>query len=216
MKLNTEKKPSSSGPFSPRSGPADGNPSPARDQDGRAPQTPARILLAVDEEFNGTSVRKTLQREYSAIIQRTPREAATRPATSGKADLILLCCTRSGPSVELLQRIINANPLVPVIIVTSPAQPAGGASAAASSLERDAGLRPETLLRSVRDALREPRIKRLIRVPGERGTARFAAGNARWLADDLQARYGTPFHYSHQVYSVPIRFESTGAPPPQP
>jgi hypothetical protein len=125
-------------------------------------------------------------------------------------DVVVLCGNQSGGRVmDLLNRITLGNPGLPVIVATRPGPAAAPSlphylddSAAPPAI--DAGL----LLRSVREALTEPKVKRLIRLTGSHGEPRFVARNARWLSEDLQARYSMPFHWTQADVPIPVRIEN--------
>jgi hypothetical protein len=165
----------------------------------------SRVLVVIDQGFNGASVTEVLQREHHEIQLCRPADAL---ADDG-CDLILLCTNGAGAQDgDLLDRLTASHPNVPVIVVTEPApsEPHRVTSPAAPAFP-DAPL----LLRSVRDALRTPRVKRLIRVPGRAGGTQFAARNARWLSDELQSRYGTPFEFAPPPLSIPVHFDNAPA-----
>ncbi|HAV64886.1 MAG TPA: hypothetical protein DCY13_21265 [Verrucomicrobiales bacterium] len=167
-----------------------------------------RVLVVIDGGLDDRNLMNALRRAHGKILVSTPAEAIRQQDSSGKIDIVLLCSRRTGSQcTELVERLTAHDPLLPVIVVTGstdvPARP--------ESTERHQGGRKQLgvnaalLLQSMREALRGPKIKRLIRISGARGGARFVARNARWLSEDLQARYSTsPVH-------LPVQF---GAPVP--
>ncbi len=138
------------------------------------------------------------------------RHAVIQRVKSEKVDAVVLCGNQSGGRVmDLLNRITLGNPGLPVIVVTNPKP------ATARSLPQylDDPVAPpvfdaELLLRSVREALTEPKVKRLIRLTGRHGEPKFVARNARWLSEDLQARYSMPFHWTQSDLPVPLQIEN--------
>ena len=173
----------------------------------------SRVLVVVEEGFDGQSVDEILRREHREVMVDSTNDTVIKRVKSEKVDVLLLCSTHSGRRVmDLLNRIIQANPALPVIVVTSP-KPAGAESLpqylaeSVAPLPVDAGL----LLRSVREALTEPKVKRLIRLTGSHGEPSFVARNARWLSEDLQARYSMPFHWTQPDVPIPLRIENVAS-----
>lgn len=170
----------------------------------------SRVLVVVEPGFAGPSVDEILRREHREVMLDSTRHAVIQRVKSEKVDAVVLCGNQSGGRVmDLLNRITLGNPGLPVIVVTNPKP------ATARSLPQylDDPVAPpafdaELLLRSVREALTEPKVKRLIRLTGSHGEPRFVARNARWLSEDLQARYSMPFHWTQPELPVPVRIEN--------
>jgi CheY-like chemotaxis protein len=184
---------------------------------GRTSARQARVLVVAEADFDGRSIRDLLRRDYSHVKLASTREAIPDRMRSERIDVLLLCGQRSSRRVmDLLNSITGERPALPVIVVTSPPMAnERGVSPASGPLSAppvDAAL----LLRSLRDALTEPKVKRLIRLTGSRGEPKFIARNARWLCDDLQGRYSLPFHWTPAEAVIPLRIEPAAAAHPQP
>ncbi len=170
----------------------------------------SRVLVVVEPGFAGPSVDEILRREHREVMVDSTRHAVIQRVKSEKVDAVVLCGNQSGGRVmDLLNRITLGNPGLPVIVVTNPKP------ATARSLPQylDDPVAPpvfdaELLLRSVREALTEPKVKRLIRLTGRHGEPKFVARNARWLSEDLQARYSMPFHWTQSDLPVPLQIEN--------
>lgn len=214
--MNT-KNPGPSGKFDPAAGAhADQSPAtPAKAREipqpgttGERPGKPARVLVVLEEGFNLRAIDEILRREHPEVMVDSDRATAMDRVESEQVDVVLLCSNQSGRhAMEMLTRITSAKPALPVIVVTSPnPSPSSGgegpppAAEPAPTAPVDAAL----LLRSVRDALTEPKVKRLIRLTGSHGEPRFMARNARWLSEELQARYSSPFHCLPQEGSIQL------------
>lgn len=182
---------------------------------GAGPGKPARVLVVLDDGFNFRAIDEILRREHPEVMVDSDRAAAMERVESEQVDVVLLCSNRSGRhAMEMLTRITSANPALPVIVVTSPNPPPGSggegppqAAEPAPSAPVDAAL----LLRSVREALTEPKVKRLIRLTGSYGEPRFMARNARWLSEELQARYSSPFHCPTHEGSIHLPISEAAA-----
>jgi CheY-like chemotaxis protein len=168
----------------------------------------ARVLVVAEADFDGRPIGDILRREYAQVKLASSRDSILDRVRSERIDVLLLCSQRSNrQAMELLNHVTCENPALPVIVVTSP--PVADASGITSPLAQltappvDAAL----LLRSVREALTEPKVKRLIRLTGSRGEPKFVARNARWLGDNLQARYSMPFHWTPAEVVIPLRIE---------
>lgn len=174
-------------------------------------------MIVLEPGFDQRSVTEMLRNEPHELVLRTCREVAARTRPPERVDIILLCLTHSGcQGGELLEQISTAHPEVPVIVVTSPSairhcQLGQGATNPLPGARLPVG----SLAHSVRDALREPRIRRLIRVPNRHGGAQYAAHNTRWLSEEHQLRYGTPFHFHDSATTIPVQFTEP-APPHSP
>ncbi|HSH15840.1 MAG TPA: hypothetical protein VLD18_07390 [Verrucomicrobiae bacterium] len=168
----------------------------------------ARVLVVADEDFDGRTIGDILRREYAQVKLASTCDSILDRVRSERIDVLLLCSQRSSrQAMELLNQVTCENPALPVIVVTSP--PVADARGIPSPLAQltappvDAAL----LLRSIREALTEPKVKRLIRLTGSRGEPKFIARNARWLCGDLQARYSMPFHWTPAEVVIPLRIE---------
>jgi len=183
------------------------------------PARPVRVQVVIEEGFNGRAIDEILRREHRDVMVDTDRAAVIDRVAADQLDVVLLCSNQSGrPAMEMLTRITAANPGLPVIVVTSPSAPTGAARSLPRHLDDstpppvDAAL----LLRSVREALAEPRVKRLIRLTGCHGEPQFVARNARWLSEDLQARFSSSFHWPAAAVPVPSRMAGGPATSSQP
>lgn len=177
----------------------------------------ARVLVVAEEDFDGRTIGDILRREYAQVKLAPTCDSILDRVRLARIDVLLLCGQRSSRRVmDLLNSITGERPALPVIVVTSPPMAnERGVSPASGPLSAppvDAAL----LLRSLRDALTEPKVKRLIRLTGSRGEPKFIARNARWLCDDLQARYSLPFHWTPAEAVIPLRIEPAAAAHPQP
>lgn len=204
--MNTEI-PGQSGEFDPSDGmhadqstatPAKAGAKPQPGTTGEGPGKPARVLVVLEEGFNLRAIDEILRREHPEVMVASDRAAAMDRVESEQVDVVLLCSNQSGRhAMEMLTRITSAKPALPVIVVTSPnPSPGTGGEGPPPAAEQapPAPVDAALLLRSVRGALTEPKIKRLIRLTGSHGEPRFMARNARWLSEELQARYSSPFH----------------------
>lgn len=189
--------------------------------DGRPPATrETRVLVVIEDGFSEAQVLETLRREHSNVCVTNATDTSVRQTTTRRFDVILLCSGRSdGQCRELLEQITRKDPTVPVIVVTAPPSVTKEHDRERHRPPRSDGRHVDAalLLRTVRESLQGPKIKRLIRVTEKSGKTSFLARNARWLSDDLQARYSTPFDWTPPSVSIPVRFPGTGdQPSPQP
>lgn len=133
-------------------------------------------------------------------------------------DVVLLYSNKSGSQCrELLDKITRRDPLIPVIVIACTQLHAGGSTRGRFNPVIDhntGGHEAGLVLQAVREVLREPKIKRLIRVTERNGKATYLARNARWLAQDRQMRYSTPFEWSLPPTLLPGKIERTGDAPP--
>lgn len=184
---------------------------------GDGPQ-PARVLVVVEPGFDGQSVAEILRRQYRETTVDSTNDLVVQRVKAEQIDVVVLCGNQSGGRVmDLLNRITLGSPGLPVIVVATPRPVAAQClpqflDDTVAPLPVDAGL----LLRSVREAITEPRIKRLIRLTGSQGEPRFVARNARWLSEDLQARYSLPFHWTPVEVPIPLPIMSPTPVSPQP
>jgi hypothetical protein len=115
-----------------------------------------RIMLVVESGVDHRAVSGALRDVSREISVRSPREAVSGRIATERFDLVILHTESSGPrATELLARMTEGNPSLPVIVVTVPPGdkcPAGE------------GVDPALLVLTVDETLRGPRIKRLIRV----------------------------------------------------
>jgi CheY-like chemotaxis protein len=168
----------------------------------------ARVLVVAEADFDGRTISDILRLEYAQVKLASTRDSILDRVRSERFDVLLLCSQRSSrQAMELLNQVTSENPALPVIVVTSP--PVADAHEVSSphtpliAPPVDAAL----LLRSIREALTEPKVKRLIRLTGSRGEPKFIARNARWLGDNLPARYSMPFHWTPPEVVIPLRIE---------
>lgn len=132
-------------------------------------------------------------------------------------DVVLLYSNKSGSQRrELLDKVTRRDPLMPVIVIACTQLHAGGSARGSltpftdsNAGGHDAGL----VLQAVREVLREPKIKRLIRVTEKNGKTTYLARNARWLSQNRQTRYSTPFEWSLPPTLLPGKIERTGDAP---
>lgn len=172
----------------------------------RASASQARVLVVADEDFDGRPIGDILRLEYAKVTIASTRDSILDRIRSERIDVLLLCSHQSSRrAMELLNQVTCENPALPVILVTSPLV----ASVRGDSLPPGRLTGPPVdaalLLRSIREALIGPKVKRLIRLTGSRGEPRFVVRNARWLCDDLQARYSMPFHWTPAEVVIPLR-----------
>lgn len=165
------------------------------------------VLVVVDRGPADGGLINALRQWQGRIQISSPADAIRRRSTLPKIDLIVLYSRRSGGQcTELVERLTERDPLLPVIVVTDSSEaPPDHQSTGQQDHERNhSGVNAALLLQTMHDALRGPRIKRLIRLSGKRGGARFIARNARWLSEDLQSRYSTA------PFQLPVHFEPHG------
>jgi len=180
--------------------------------------SPARVLVVAEPNFDGQTIAEILRPEYLEVSLDSTHDAVVRRVKAEGIDAVVLYGNEAGGRVmDLLNRITLGNPGLPVIVVATP-RPVAPRSLpqflddTVTPLPVDAGL----LRRSVREALAEPKVKRLIRLTGSRGEPQFVAGNARWLSEDLQARYSLPFHWTPVGVAIPLPIGGTASANPQP
>jgi len=199
-------------------------PNPPAPQPGETSPEPARppavrLLIVSESGVAREPVIERLRQEYPGLTVCTVSDVVLERRTTTEFGLVILCCAGSRHrDIDLLSQITKKNPSQPVIIVTNPKVAGSGPSEEVigreSARSADEGA-AAPLLVMIRDALRRPRVKRLIRVAGARG-ASFVARNARWLSDELQARHSIPIPASAPPFRLPIHMgESEGATPPQ-
>ncbi len=171
----------------------------------------SRLLVVVEPGFDGRQVEAILRHECREVMMDATNDQVVQRLQAEEFDAVIVCSHQSGGRVmELLDRITLGHPGLPVIVVTgqSPSTAGGpppppGSSTPAPKIDSD------RLLRSVREALTEPKIKRLIRLTNRDGLPQFVARNARWISEDLQSRYSLPFHWTPPGSAVALRFAET-------
>lgn len=155
--------------------------------------------MVMEKSRNVPSIVDALRRHHHQVQLLYTNNLSGCRARERKHDVVLLYSDQPGNQRrELFDEITGDDPSVPIIVITGPAT---SAERARDHYRRGNGLSPSRnqtalVLQKVREVLREPKIKRLVRVTESSGKTSFLARNARWLSENLQARYSTPFAWS--------------------
>jgi DNA-binding response OmpR family regulator len=155
-----------------------------------------KVLLVDDDKAVRESVRKVLNGAgYDVLVAADGPEALTQ-FDSHPIDLLLLDLglpIKTG--WDIFEHISNADPLLPIIIITGQANKYDIAAAAGVGALMEKPLDAGQLLRTISELLSEPKEVRLHRLGGHRGEVRHIPPGSALLLKQLREQHEKPFHF---------------------